>query len=124
MATGGCATELEYDTNERVDHKPDCCLTRLTKNDQVLVGRWKTVNGSVEADEVARRIETLVDEVLERVSIPQDGWTELYRDPSDRRLWELSYPHSELPGGGPPKLAVISESEAKNRYSLDGGRSA
>ena len=44
-------------------------------------------------------------------SIP-DEWVTLYRDDSNGSYWLMSYPQSELHGGGPPKLEQIKEEVA------------
>ena len=46
------------------------------------------------------------------------GWISLYRDPEDNRLWELSYPQSEMHGGGPPLLRVVSRIDATVAFGL------
>jgi len=33
---------------------------------------------------------------LEQIGVDQSGWFELYRDPGDGQLWEISYPQGEL----------------------------
>ena len=39
-----------------------------------------------------------------------DGWTVRYVDDSTGDLWELTYPHSECHGGGPPLLKRVTQS--------------
>ncbi|MBI2735202.1 MAG: hypothetical protein HYX38_01410 [Rhodospirillales bacterium] len=56
------------------------------------------------ADEICKRIETLVANYLDVLGVDASGWDTLYRDPNDSRLWELVHPQSELSGGGPPEL--------------------
>ena len=64
------------------------------------------------------RIEELVGAHLVLLATDASGWSMLFRDPEDGRLWEHSYPHSERHGGGPPRLSVISLEEARGRYSI------
>lgn len=66
--------------------------------------------------EDAARIDDLEKSELELVGSTDGGWARLYREKKDGRLWEHTYPHSEMHGGGPPRLAVISEEDAKRRY--------
>ena len=80
-------------------------------------GRWIFAKGKTVADEAALRIDDLTASYLEFVSA-NDKWSMLYRDPKDGRLWEQTYPQGEVHGGGPPKLAVISLDEARQRYSV------
>ena len=83
-----------------------------------IVGRWEIVSGSPRADSVANRINELTHTYLTRIAVSQDGWERLYRDPADSRLWELTYPHSEMQGGGPPMLRVLSVQEAREKYKF------
>ena len=64
------------------------------------------------------RIDWLVNDYFSKVADSIDGWSTLYRDPSDDRYWELSYPESGLHGGGPPRLAVIDANDATLRYGV------
>jgi len=66
--------------------------------------------------EDSQRIRWLIDAHLVRVTTDASGWRVLYRDPSDDRLWELSYPRSEMHGGGPPKLTCIPRQQAEAVY--------
>ena len=63
-----------------------------------------------------RNIRSLVADSLAKVATDQSGWTSLYRDPSDNRLWELTYPHGEMHGGGPPTLRRITAEYALRKY--------
>lgn len=46
------------------------------------------------------------------------GWETLYQDPADLRFWELTYPHGEMHGGGPPTLKSLTVQEAKSKYRV------
>ncbi|WP_436148153.1 Imm27 family immunity protein [Bosea sp. LjRoot90] len=97
----------------------------LPHHETELRGEWTLSEGRVIADHTCRRIEALTRLVLKRVAAhPSDGgWTILFRDPRDGRLWERTYPKSELHGGGPPLLRQISLAEAMEAYgtaSLEG----
>jgi immunity protein 27 of polymorphic toxin system len=46
-------------------------------------------------------------------------WSKLYLDPVDGGYWELTYPQSEMHGGGPPQLVHISADAAKIKYGVD-----
>ena len=56
--------------------------------------------------------------LLVLVASAEGGWRQLYRDPQDGRLWELTFPHGSLHGGGPRRLAAISSEDAKRSYGL------
>jgi hypothetical protein len=44
---------------------------------------------------------------LEKIEVDVVQWTTTYRDPRDGSEWLMDYPHSELHGGGPPRLRRI-----------------
>jgi Immunity protein 27 len=85
--------------------------------DQILLrGQWVRREGKVVADEICERIQQLISSHLVEMGRDPSGWDALYRDPDDGRLWELTYPQSELHGGGPPQLRYLSLDEAKYKY--------
>src|ERR1700723_3459159 len=51
-----------------------------------------------------------------KIAESTSGWEALYRDPSDGRYWERTYPQSETHGGGPPQLSTITLDEAERKY--------
>lgn len=79
-------------------------------------GSWRVVGGKVEADANCSRIEQLIESDLREVACDGSGWDILYMDPSDGRYWELTYPESQLHGGGPPTLKQLTKEEARNKY--------
>jgi hypothetical protein len=81
-----------------------------------LVGSWIKIGDRLEPDEVTKRIEYLTERVLARIGASNDGWSTLYYDNSNGRYWELTYPQSEMHGGGAPRLKVISQADAKAKY--------
>ena len=93
-------------------------MNRIERDEKQLVGRWEGLGGRFVADPVAKRIDALVADNLIRVTASADGWSVLYRDPEDGRLWELTHPESELPGGGPPTLTNLTEREAHDRFAF------
>jgi immunity protein 27 of polymorphic toxin system len=88
----------------------------LRSDEHDLVGKWLDVGGRIEGDAVTERIRVLAAEQLVRLASSADGWDTLYRDPADGRLWELTYPHSEWHGGGPPRLRELDAAEAARKY--------
>ena len=72
--------------------------------------------GDGERDPVDARILWLARERLERIASTNAGWDTLFRDPRDGRLWELTFPQGNLFGGGPRRLAVIPELDAREKY--------
>ena len=91
----------------------------LNADENVLVGAWVTRGSTVVADDACRRIETLVVAHLVQVARSPDGWSTLYRDPNDNRLWQHTYPNSHLHGGGPPALHCISPEQATDTYGYE-----
>jgi Immunity protein 27 len=90
----------------------------LRPDETEVVGIWKTADGHTTKDQDAQRIEVLVREHLKPIAVSSSGWEKLFQDPADGRFWELTYPDSNLHGGGPPKLAAVIEEEARRKYAF------
>jgi hypothetical protein len=89
----------------------------LLEPDEVrLEGQWLKKGGKVIADDTAIRIEELISSELTRLAASVDGWDVLYVDKRDGRLWELTYPHKEWHGGGPPSLAYVTKDYVQMKY--------
>ncbi len=93
-------------------------MNRLQPTEIVLTGQWIESCNQVIGHDVCQRINWLIDSQLESIAIDSSGWDRLYRDPSDGRLWERTYPHSEMHGGGPPQLKIIAPETAAQKYGL------
>ena len=93
-------------------------MIKLEKTETELRGTLKLNGTIVELDEIGKRIERLVIGYLDEIANDKSGWYKLYQDPYDKRYWELSYPDSEMQGGGAPLLVNISAENAKDRYNL------
>jgi Immunity protein 27 len=91
-------------------------MKKLGSNEKILSGSWIEEDGAVTGDAVCRRIDHLIQTSLVEIGASPEGWEILYRDPSDGRHWELSYPHSSTHGGGAPVLKVMSFEEARQKY--------
>ena len=91
-------------------------MVKLQANETVLIGEWQSVGDRVVGNEACERIHLLTSQYLERVATDPSGWDKLYRDPGDERYWELTYPHSDWHGGGPPFLQCISLAQARATY--------
>lgn len=85
-----------------------------------LVGNWTFDGSKLQPDEACDRIQQLTEGVLERVAVSRHygAWETLFRDPADGRLWERTYPHGEMHGGGPPRLTLVSQEEARAKYEF------
>jgi len=81
---------------------------KIEPSESVLVGKWIIQDGRPVADDVCKRILSLIQSHLEEIRRDESGWKKLYRDPTDGRYWELSYPQGELHGGGPPQLICVT----------------
>lgn len=96
-------------------------MTPLQPDEVELTGAWIFDGVVMQRDQVCERIEELTSQVLEQVAMSKlyGAWETLFRDPADGRLWERTYPHGELQGGGPPRLAVITSEEARRKYGCN-----
>ena len=90
---------------------------RSASHEREIRGKWIVVGRRVEADDDCRRIEELAARHLQELDRDPTGWDRLFVDPDDGRYWELTYPESELHGGGPPLLRNLQESEARAKCS-------
>jgi len=77
--------------------------------ESVFVGHWTLDESRHVADATCRRIDFLVGTYLLPLGPSPEGGGMLFRDPTDLRLWELTYPNSGLEGDGPPMLRCVSE---------------
>jgi hypothetical protein len=93
---------------------------KLQPDETDIMGRWIEIPGGVRPDDTCRRIDWLLKEVLEEVAVsPEWGaWEVLFRDPSDGRYWERTFPEGDMHGGGPPRLRCISFDEAREKYPI------
>jgi hypothetical protein len=91
---------------------------KIEKNETKIIRHWKFENSKMIADKECERIQWLINNSLLKVAIDSSGWDVLYKDESDNRYWELIYPNSELQGGGPPSLILLSELQAKEKYII------
>lgn len=93
-------------------------MRELGPEETLLKGSWVSKNGRTVEDDVSERIRWLVRSALRRRASDPSGWDTLYEDPRDGRLWELLYPHSEMHGGGPPSLQVVTREAARSKYKF------
>ena len=75
----------------------------LGPEERLLDGAWTDGPGSPH-DQVDQRIFWLVSRRLTLLGVAEGGWRQLYRDPRDGRMWELTFPRGSLHGGGPRRL--------------------
>lgn len=94
---------------------------KLRPTEADLTGQWAMINGRMLADDTCARIDWLINQGLTKIATDASGWQILYQDPGDGRYWELTYPQSEMHGGGPPRLHYLSDEQAENKYDLTRG---
>ncbi len=92
----------------------------LQPNETILTGKWLTNGGGLHSDETCLRIDWLVTDVLKKIAVSKQwgAWEILFQDPKDGRYWEKVYPESNMHGGGPPALKMLSLEEAKIKYDF------
>lgn len=94
-------------------------IERLSPEITELSGTWIMQGKTLIADRTCRRIERLIANSLEEIAVSTEGWEMLYKNPTDGRYWELTYPNSEGHEGGPLKLTVMSPEEAEFKYHIN-----
>lgn len=92
---------------------------KLKPSEIELKGSWKMVGKAMQEDDINKRIKDLIKQYLKKITTDESGWEVLYIDPSDKRYWELTYSNSEVHGGGALNLRVISENEARRKYTFN-----
>jgi hypothetical protein len=94
-------------------------FAELGPAEHVLAGSWSAADSGSTHDEIDQRIFWLVSRRLTLLGVAEGGWRQLYRDPRDGRLWELSFPQGSLHGGGPRRLECVAALVATERYGLE-----
>ena len=96
---------------------------KLLQSDEVcLEGKWIELDGKIGDDLTSKRIQELLVGSLTKVAESNAGWTCLYLDKRDDRYWELTYPHADWPGGGPPVLTKVVLEEVQPNYKIDNNK--
>jgi hypothetical protein len=91
-------------------------FAELRPDEYLVEGSWTEERVGSVHDAADRRILWLVSRRLALVATAEGGWRQLFRDPRDGRLWELTFPHGSLHGGGPRRLECVSTPRARERY--------
>ena len=91
---------------------------KIEKSETKIIGNWVLTGKKMIADGQCERIQWLTANYLKKITFDKTGWDFLFQDPNDNRYWELIYLNSEMHGGGPPSLILLSEAEAKNKYHI------
>jgi hypothetical protein len=106
---------LKYISNKEA--KTKYVIEKIQPNETVIDSDWTKLSNHLtteEAFEVQKRIYWLRTNYLEK--LVDKGWEILYVDHSDNRFWELTYPNSEMQGGGPPVLKNIDKGIVLSKY--------
>lgn len=95
-------------------------MKKLQTKETELIGARLTGDRMDIDAKTCERIDWLLNNALDIFGYGEEsgGWDKLYRDPADGRFWLLTYPFSEMHGGGPPTLRhlALTENEARARY--------
>lgn len=70
---------------------------------------WHAEDGKVTACGDVAAIDEMLATKLEEVRTEEGGWVIVFRHRDTHQFWELSYPQSELHGGGPRRLRQIGQ---------------
>jgi hypothetical protein len=86
------------------------------REERTIIGKWIPQGDRTVADEACAWIKRLTSEVFRQVAEREGGWRVLYVDPSTGSYWELTYPESQMHGGGPPMLTRLDPDEVQTYY--------
>ena len=78
-----------------------------------LTDQWVMRGGQMSNEGDAAAIDELLLSELAQIAATDGRWRRLYRHRTTGRLWELSYPRSEMHGGGPGRLHELSLNSSK-----------
>ncbi len=70
---------------------------------------WSFRNGQRVVESDTALIDSMLANELDVVRTAEEGWTIIYRHRQTGQLWELSYPRSEMHGGGPRRLRSLKD---------------
>jgi Immunity protein 27 len=70
---------------------------------------WVSEDGKMVVRGDAAAIDEMLGTKLEKVRSDASGWLVVYRHRETNQFWELSYPQSEMHGGGPRRLRLIGD---------------
>jgi hypothetical protein len=97
-------------------------MERLGSAETALLETRLTVDGESLRGPVSLRMDHLIAHDLVEIGTADAGWSTLYQDPEDGRYWELTYPMSDMHGGGPRSLTLVSDAVAAQKYGAPTGR--
>jgi len=95
-------------------------MNKIQPSETELIGNWLEDGSEVKKDEICKRIEWLISNVLREIghSKKYGAWETLYIDPEDGRYWSKIYPKSHMHGGGPPTLKTVSKKDVEEEFEI------
>ena len=81
----------------------------LLSSETKIIGAWIEHGSKVISDKATNRIHWLIENSFDEIA--KLNWEIIYKDNTDGRYWLLSYPQSEMHGGGPPSIECISKEQ-------------
>lgn len=66
----------------------------------------------------AAKIDAMLRDDLVKIRYEDEGWTTIYRHKTTGTFWKLTYPNSEMHGGGPRELIELSSLSAVPKADL------
>ena len=70
---------------------------------------WCFENGKMTVRGDAAAIDGMLAKKLDKIKVDPINWIVIFRHRDTNQLWELSYPQSELHGGGPRRLRLLGD---------------
>lgn len=70
---------------------------------------WHSEDGKMTARGDAAVIDDMLATKLEEIKVDPVNWIVIFRHRYTSQLWELSYPQSEMHGGGPRRLRLLGD---------------
>ena len=83
---------------------------------KIIKGSWVKIDGKVVGDSNCEIINNMIENDLEKIADREEGWITLCKEKSTNNFWECTYPDSQMQGGGPPRLELLSKNEVIDKY--------
>ncbi|MEH6347469.1 MAG: Imm27 family immunity protein [Bermanella sp.] len=61
---------------------------------------------------------TFLEKNCIKVTTDESGWEILYKEKSSNKYWELTYPNSEMHGGGEPLVSPVAIEDVKLKFDV------
>ena len=83
---------------------------------KIIKGNWLVVDEKIVGDSICEIIENMIANNLDEVGNREGGWITLFKEKTTGKFWERTFPESNMHGGGPPQLELLSKNDIKERY--------